>query len=163
MDPLIKILKENDVRFLLMEVRIRKGQFQLQEIRGEPVPSLWEPVLDIVEHVCRLILCPSFDGNASEAEVVSEWKAVFNFLLNGSGIYMRSGECVSDSSKDIKDILDEEFDDFGTFGRKVDLIFHANGQELTNCEFKVAEATELDIELQNRKKHPTQPGNHGEP
>ncbi|KAF8924085.1 hypothetical protein BGZ58_002167 [Dissophora ornata] len=124
MDPLIKILKENDVRFLLMEVRIRKGQFQLQEIRGEPVPSLWEPVLDIVEHV---------------------------------------GECVSDSSKDIKDILDEEFDDFGTFGRKVDLIFHANGQELTNCEFKVAEATELDIELQNRKKHPTQPGNHGEP
>lgn len=48
-------------------------------------------------------------------------------------------------------MLDEEYDEFGMFGRKVDLIFHAHGQELVNLEFKVAEASQLDIEIQNRK------------
>ncbi|KAG0197649.1 hypothetical protein BGX28_008857 [Mortierella sp. GBA30] len=48
-------------------------------------------------------------------------------------------------------MLDEEYDEFGTFGHKVDLIFHAHGQELANLEFKVAQASQVDIEIQNRK------------
>ena len=33
----------------------------------------------------------------------------------------------------------------------MDLIFHAHDQELANLEFKVAGASQLDIEIQNRK------------
>ncbi|KAF9578377.1 hypothetical protein BGW38_005854, partial [Lunasporangiospora selenospora] len=64
---------------------------------------------------------------------------------------MRSGECVPESTKAVKAVLDEEYDEVGTFGRKVDLLFHAHGQELANLEFKIAEATQSEIEIQHRK------------
>lgn len=48
-------------------------------------------------------------------------------------------------------MLDEEYDEFGVFGLKVDLIFHAHEQELVNLEFEVAKASQLDIEIQIRK------------
>ncbi|KAF9410723.1 hypothetical protein BGZ76_005479, partial [Entomortierella beljakovae] len=98
---------------------------------------------------------------ASESDVVGEWKALFNILLGGTNVHMRrhelimvfeiSGECVSESSKEVKAILDEEFDDFGKFGRKVDLTFLANGIELANCEFKITDTPDAEVELQNKK------------
>lgn len=48
-------------------------------------------------------------------------------------------------------MLDEEYDEFGVIGLKVDLIFHAHGQELVNLEFEVVKASQLDIEIQIRK------------
>ncbi|KAF9164825.1 hypothetical protein BGX20_000811 [Mortierella sp. AD010] len=122
------------------------------EERNEAVPSLWEPVLDVIEHLCKLVIRPSFGPmSVSEGDVVAEWKTVFNILLGGSNVFMKCGECVSESSKSVKAILDEEFDDFGKFGRKVDLIFCADGLELANCEFKIADATDMDVKIQNRK------------
>ncbi|KAG0247935.1 hypothetical protein BG011_000706 [Mortierella polycephala] len=141
----------HDVRFVLEEVRILKGQYQEQQRAGEAVPEHWEAIMDIVEQVCRLCVKPSFGSCASEADVVAEWKAVLYPLLMDSEVFMRSGECVSESTKAVKALLDEEYNDFGTFGRKVDLLFHAHGQELANLEFKVAEATQLDIETQHLK------------
>ncbi|KAF9957653.1 hypothetical protein BGZ72_001567 [Mortierella alpina] len=151
LDPFLKLLAGRDAQFTLEETRIRKGRYQEQQRAGEAVPDHWEAILDIMEHVCRLVLRPSFDGHASEADVVAEWKSVFHILLMNSQVYMRSGECVSTCSKDVKAMLDEEYDEFGAFGRKVDLIFRANGLELANLEFKVAEATDTDIDIQHRK------------
>ncbi|KAF9957986.1 hypothetical protein BGZ70_009354 [Mortierella alpina] len=151
LDPLLKLLAGRTPRFILEEVRVLKGRYQEKQRKGEAVPERWEAILDVVEHVCQLVLRPSFEGNASEADVVAEWKAVINMLLRDSSIYMRSGECVSKSSKDIKALLDAEYDDFGSFGRKVDLTMHAHGLELANLEFKVGEAKDLDIKIQNRK------------
>ncbi|KAF8980310.1 hypothetical protein BGZ46_004385 [Entomortierella lignicola] len=87
---------------------------------------------------CQLVLRPSFGCAPSEADVVDEWKTVFNRLLKGSNIYMRS-------------ILDEEFDEFGRFGRKIDLTFYSGEYELANCELKLPDAPVLDIKIQNRK------------
>ncbi|KAF9198299.1 hypothetical protein BGZ49_000913, partial [Haplosporangium sp. Z 27] len=151
LEPLLEVLEKNDVKYLQEEVQILRGQYRQVQRQGGLAPLLWEPLLNVVEHVCRLVLRPSFEDHSSEADVVSEWKAIINYLLEGSNVYMKSGECVSGSSKEMKEILDEDFDDFGKFGRKVDLLFHANGQELVNCEFKLAEASNLDIEIQNRK------------
>ncbi|KAF9995393.1 hypothetical protein BGZ79_010917 [Entomortierella chlamydospora] len=86
----------------------------------------------------ELVLRPSFGCDPSEADVVDEWKTVFNYLLKGSNIYMRS-------------ILDEEFDEFGRFGRKIDLTFYSDEYELANCEFKLPDAPVMDIKIQNRK------------
>ncbi|KAG0355035.1 hypothetical protein BGZ54_001327 [Gamsiella multidivaricata] len=68
---------------------------------------------------------------------------------------MRRGECVSDSSKKIKSTLDEEFDGFEKFGRKIDLTFYSGEYKLANCELKLPDAPEIDIKIQNRKKHTT--------
>ncbi|KAG0340410.1 hypothetical protein BG004_006418 [Podila humilis] len=91
------------------------------------------------------ILKGRYQEQQRAGEVVPDhWESMLDVLEH-------VGECVSDATKDFKAILDEEYEEFGTFGRKVDLIFHANGQELANLEFKVAEAAEMDIEIQNRK------------
>ncbi|KAI8602429.1 hypothetical protein EDD21DRAFT_75566 [Dissophora ornata] len=50
-----------------------------------------------------------------------------------------------------KSVLDEEFDEFGKFGRKVDLTFYSGEYELANCEFKLPGASDLDVKIQNRK------------
>ncbi|KAI7824854.1 hypothetical protein BC939DRAFT_136247 [Gamsiella multidivaricata] len=76
---------------------------------------------------------------------------------------MRRGECVSDSSKKIKSTLDEEFDGFEKFGRKIDLTFYSGEYKLANCELKLPDAPEIDIKIQNRKKHTFEPRNNGEP
>ncbi|KAF9406855.1 hypothetical protein BGZ76_006246, partial [Entomortierella beljakovae] len=150
--PLAEVLELHDMKFLLKKVYVLKGEYAQMEMRNETAPSLWEPVLNVVEHLCKLVLRPSFgEMSSSEGDVVAEWKSIFNILLGGTDVYMKSGECVSKSSKEIKAILDEEFDDFGKFGRKVDLSFLAYGQELANCEFKTGNTSDLDIELQNRK------------
>ncbi|KAF9273295.1 hypothetical protein BGZ68_001638, partial [Mortierella alpina] len=151
LDPLLRHLAGRTPKDIQQEARILKGRYQEKQRAGAAVPEKWEAILDIVEQVCRLVLRPSFDGNGSEADVVAEWKTVLHTLLMDSNVYMRSGECVSQSSKDIKAMLDDEYDEFGTFGRKVDLIFHANGTELSNLEFKVTETPEADIQIQNRK------------
>ncbi|KAF9391939.1 hypothetical protein BGX21_011121 [Mortierella sp. AD011] len=152
LQPLVEILERHDVNFLRKKVRILMGTYTEMEERNEAVPSLWEPVLDVIEHLCKLVIRPSFGPmSVSEGDVVAEWKTVFNILLGGSNVFMKCGECVSESSKSVKAILDEEFDDFGKFGRKVDLIFCADGLELANCEFKIADATDMDVKIQNRK------------
>ncbi|KAF9087333.1 hypothetical protein BGX27_002956, partial [Mortierella sp. AM989] len=150
--PLAEVLELHDMMFLLKKVYVLKGEYAQMEMRNETAPSLWEPVLNVVEHLCKLVLRPSFgEMSSSEGDVVAEWKSIFNILLGATDVYMKSGECISESSKEVKAILDEEFDDFGRFGRKVDLSFLAYGQELANCEFKTGNTSDLDIELQNRK------------
>ncbi|KAF9968593.1 hypothetical protein BGZ73_009219, partial [Actinomortierella ambigua] len=150
--PIQKLLPGHDVHFVLEEIRILKGQYQEQQREGKTVPKNWEAIMDIIEQVCRLCIKPPFGPRASEADVVAEWKAVLYLLLIDSEVFMRSGECVPESTKAIKAVLDEEYDEFGTFGRKVDLLFfHAHGQELANLEFKVAEATQSEIEIQHCK------------
>ncbi|KAF9431489.1 hypothetical protein BGZ76_000240 [Entomortierella beljakovae] len=89
--------------------------------------------------------------SASEGDVVAEWKTVFNILLGDSNVFIKCKECVSESSKSVKAILDEEFDNVRKFGRKDDLIFYADGLKLANCEFKIADATDMNIKIQNRK------------
>ncbi|KAF9160465.1 hypothetical protein BGX21_003077 [Mortierella sp. AD011] len=110
--PLQEILEGNDVEYLQDEVSILKGRYRQQQRQGVPVPLLWKPILNIIEHL---------------------------------------GECVSDSSKKVKSILDEEFDEFGKFGRKIDLTFYSGEYELANCEFKLPDAPEIDVKIQNRK------------
>ncbi|KAF9991590.1 hypothetical protein BGZ79_004251, partial [Entomortierella chlamydospora] len=142
--PLQEILERNGVEYLRDEVCILKGKYQQQQRQEKPTPLLWRPILGITEHLCQLVLRPSFGSDPSEADVVDEWKAVFNHLLEG-------GECVSDSSKKVKSILDEEFDEFGKFGRKIDLTFYSGEYELENCEFKLPGAPDIDVKIQNRK------------
>jgi hypothetical protein len=56
-----------------------------------------------------------------------------------------SGECVSDASKALKNILEKEYHSSGTHGRKVDLLFYDGDDELCIFEFKTefASGTEL--------------------
>ncbi|KAF9086045.1 hypothetical protein BGX29_001645, partial [Mortierella sp. GBA35] len=140
LQPLRDVSTKHDARYLLEEVRIMKGRYQEQARAKGDVP----------ERV-RLVIKPSFGTRAAKADVVSEWKAVFSLLLMDTEIYMKSGECVSEATKSVKAKLDGEFNDFGAFGRKVDLLFHMDGQELANIEFKLEEATRTTVQVQHLK------------
>ncbi|KAF9091263.1 hypothetical protein BGX23_005360, partial [Mortierella sp. AD031] len=140
LQPLRDVSTKHDARYLLEEVRIMKGRYQ-EQARAKG---------DVLERV-RLVIKPSFGTRAAKADVVSEWKAVFSLLLMDTEIYMKSGECVSEATKSVKAKLDGEFNDFGAFGRKVDLLFHMDGQELVNIEFKLEEATQTAVQVQHLK------------
>lgn len=96
-------------------------------------------ILDALDRVCRLVERPSYGEGASEADHVQEWKGVFNDILKGSTVYMRSGECISEASKAIR-MVNRGQKTPRNFGRKVDLNFYdiVANDELAIFEFKDA-------------------------
>jgi hypothetical protein len=66
----------------------------------------------------------------------------------GSDIYLPydSGECISESSKAIRKLNDNDKNTANLFGRKVDLAFyHTELGELSICEFKQETANETKM------------------
>ncbi|KAF9345160.1 hypothetical protein BGX34_004984 [Mortierella sp. NVP85] len=79
-------------------------------------------ILNALDIICKYVERPPFHPGPAEANIVSHWENIFHQLLHGSDIYMRrvvdvesrfdqlchtraSGECVSESSKDSRGIL----------------------------------------------------------
>ncbi|KAK3806390.1 MAG: hypothetical protein J3Q66DRAFT_358985 [Benniella sp.] len=99
----------------------------------------------------QLVLRPSFGSKPAEADHVQYWKDVFNHLLEDSGIFMQSGECVSESSKAAKLVLQQDYHDAGSHGRKVDLLFYAGELELSIFEFKSKRTCSKELKKQINK------------
>ncbi|KAI8599375.1 hypothetical protein EDD21DRAFT_380088 [Dissophora ornata] len=64
---------------------------------------------------------------------------------------MKSGETVLRSSRHVQEVLNEEFTDVATFGRKVDLVFKSGDTELTNFEFKPHGVSDSTLKVQHKK------------
>ncbi|KAF9173236.1 hypothetical protein BGX21_005105 [Mortierella sp. AD011] len=60
------------------------------------------------------------------------------------------GETVVVASKDVQEILNKEFGDHSTYGRKADMLFKSK-TELCNFEFKAEGTSQSEMKIQNRK------------
>ncbi|KAF9352147.1 hypothetical protein BGX34_000158 [Mortierella sp. NVP85] len=60
-----------------------------------------------------------------------------NWELNAVVEIAADGECVCKSTKAVKKVLDKQLGNFGSYGRRVDLMFFGKNLELCNFEFKV--------------------------
>ncbi|KAF9357240.1 hypothetical protein BGX34_009489 [Mortierella sp. NVP85] len=89
-------------------------------------------LVGLLNTACRSSPC---QGDPSEADIVQHWESIFNHLLYGTNIYMKSGD-LSDASKTMRGALKMDYGDSGSYGRKVDLLFHVDGEELCVFEFK---------------------------
>ncbi|KAF9960952.1 hypothetical protein BGZ65_011468 [Modicella reniformis] len=145
LQPLLTIL-ETKTEFRCVVNKITELKAELKEEQ-----QYERKILGAMERICSLIYRPSFHPDPSEGDIVHHWKDVFAQLLDGTEIFMQSGERVSKSSKAAKLIMDEEFKDSGKYGRKVDLLFHVGDQELSNFEFKVGGVSPNANEVQRLK------------
>lgn len=87
----------------------------------------------------------------TEANFVSIWEGVFDFLLHGSDITVLSGEAVSNCTKRLRRIIKSTAKEDPDFGRKVDLLFYVDRLELGNVEVKHQKTSNMDVKLQHLK------------
>ncbi|KAF9109163.1 hypothetical protein BGX27_007925 [Mortierella sp. AM989] len=109
-------------------------------------------ITDIIECLCRFIASPEMrvEELFSESEVVDIWRSIFKILLRDTNIYTKSGETVVIASKGVQEILNKEFGDHSTYGRKADMLFKSKS-ELCNFEFKAEGTSPSEMLIQNRK------------
>ncbi|ORZ18296.1 hypothetical protein BCR41DRAFT_421543 [Lobosporangium transversale] len=109
-------------------------------------------ITDIIECLCRFIASPEMrvEEPFSEAEVVDIWRSIFKILLRDTNVYIKSGETVVIAAKGVQEILNKEFGDHSTYGRKADMLFKSKS-ELCNFEFKAEGTPPSEMLIQNRK------------
>ncbi|KAI7825679.1 hypothetical protein BC939DRAFT_122843 [Gamsiella multidivaricata] len=139
---------EMDINRLLPLVVRRKADLMEKNKSNE----LECKITDIIEYLCRLITSPEMRSGESfsEAEVVEVWRGLFKILLRDTSVYSKSGETVVVASKGVQEILNKEFGDHSTYGRKADMLFKSRS-ELCNFEFKAEGTPQSEIMVQNRK------------
>ncbi|KAI8345138.1 hypothetical protein B0O80DRAFT_504581 [Mortierella sp. GBAus27b] len=119
---------------------------------GHKVPEYWEETLSMVEHPRLLVFHPFTTNEPSEADLMQEWRDFLRpFLSENRDIRVQRGECVSESSRMAKEILNNDIGGFGKHGRKSDLLLVAERHELSNVEFKVQNAGPTCFTMQHLK------------
>ncbi|KAF9344943.1 hypothetical protein BGX34_005189 [Mortierella sp. NVP85] len=109
-------------------------------------------VLDALDMICKFVKRPSFgDIGPCEADIVGYVKLVCNFLLDGSTVFMKSGERICQATKHVKTAQHRYYKDTGPGGKKIDLLFFDGDLELANFEFKLGSSKSAKCQVQLSK------------
>ncbi|KAF9099641.1 hypothetical protein BGX27_000548 [Mortierella sp. AM989] len=151
--PAVCLSELSKVDFVKINTYDEVTQALLKEDLADPVAYYLMSIVMPYSHYFKFHNKISQDLNEREAFASFTWSFIRG-ALTMMNIGSRSLEVLITGvyiHAESKVILDEEFGQFGKFERKVDLTFYSGKYELSNRGFKIPDAPEMDVKLQNRK------------
>ncbi|KAF8928398.1 hypothetical protein BGZ47_001658 [Haplosporangium gracile] len=141
------------VEYLQRRLIANRGKLASDFLDGPSLPPtavLRDQILHILLEMCDHILHPPYGKVVpSENDCLCYWVSMFSILSNK--VTIQTDEKALEASKVVRRQQAAEYGEVSEAGRKVDCLFAFESIGLSNIEFKLRDALDKEIAIQNRK------------